>query len=77
MDLMYFKLYGWQMLLEMGRYFLKTLKNLRKIVFATQIGSLNFALSAKKPIIATAVGGFKEILKDQFNSLYHQKIHLN
>ena len=36
---------------------------------ATQSGSLNFALSAAKPIIATAVGGFKEILKDQVNSL--------
>ncbi len=36
---------------------------------ATQSGSLNFALSATKPIIATKVGGFKEILKDQVNGL--------
>ena len=36
---------------------------------ATQSGSLNFALSATKPIIATTVGGFKEILKDQVNGL--------
>ena len=36
---------------------------------ATQSGSLNFALSATKPIIATNVGGFKEILKDQVNGL--------
>ena len=36
---------------------------------ATQSGSLNFALNAKKPIIATRVGGFKEILRDQVNGL--------
>ena len=36
---------------------------------ATQSGSLNFAFSATKPIIATTVGGFKEILKDQVNGL--------
>jgi len=36
---------------------------------ATQSGSLNIALSAKKPIIATTVGGFKEILEDQVNCL--------
>jgi len=36
---------------------------------ATQSGSLNFALSATKPIIATTAGGFKEILKDQVNGL--------
>jgi len=36
---------------------------------ATQSGSLNFALSAKKPIVASTVGGFKEILKDQVNGL--------
>lgn len=36
---------------------------------ATQSGSLNFALDAKKPIIATRVGGFKETLRDQVNSL--------
>jgi len=28
---------------------------------------LNFAFNAKKPIIATRVGGFKEILIDQVN----------
>ena len=36
---------------------------------ATQSGSLNFAFNAKKPIIATRVGGFKEILRDQINGL--------
>lgn len=36
---------------------------------ATQSGSLNFAFNAKKPIIATRVGGFKEILIDQVNGL--------
>ncbi|MBA7694108.1 D-inositol-3-phosphate glycosyltransferase [subsurface metagenome] len=36
---------------------------------ATQSGSLNFALNAEKPIIATRVGGFKEILRDQVNGL--------
>lgn len=36
---------------------------------ATQSGSLNFALNAKKPIIAARVGGFKEILRDRVNAL--------
>lgn len=36
---------------------------------ATQSGSINFAFSATKPIIATTVGEFKEILKDQVNGL--------
>ena len=36
---------------------------------ATQSGSLNFALSTTKPIIATTAGGFKEILIDQVNGL--------
>ena len=36
---------------------------------ATQSGSLNFAFNTKKPIVATNVGGFKEILIDQVNGL--------
>lgn len=36
---------------------------------ATQSGSLNFAFENKKPVVATNVGGFKEIIKHEINGL--------